>query len=80
MKKAVFYHARCPVCLEAEGMVAQAIDRQQYDLDVVPLAPHPDRIAEAEGAGVKSVPALLRDHQGFHGNYGASLAGVKGAS
>ena len=47
MTKATFYHAGCPVCVEAEGMVAQAIDRSQYDLEVVHFSQTPNRIAEA---------------------------------
>ncbi len=80
MKKAVFYHAGCPVCVEAEGMVAHAIDRKQYELEIIHFAQHPNRVAEAEAAGVKSVPALLLDNQVFHINFGASIADVKGAS
>ncbi len=79
MTKATFYHAGCPVCVEAEGMVAQAIDRSQYDLEVVHFSQSPNRIAEAESAGVKSVPALVLDNQVFHINFGASMADVKGA-
>ncbi len=79
MTKATFYHAGCPVCVEAEGMVAQAIDRIQYDLEVVHFSQSPNRIAEAESAGVKSVPALVLDNQVFHINFGASMADVKGA-
>jgi len=77
MKKAVFYHAGCPVCVAAEDMVAQAIDRQQYDLEVVHFAKTPSLVAEAEAAGVKSVPALVLDNQVFHINFGASMADVK---
>jgi len=80
MKKAIFYHAGCPVCVEAEGMVAQALDRKQYDLEVVHFSQHPHRVAEAESAGVKSVPALVLEDQVFHINYGASMADVKGPS
>ena len=77
MKKAMFYHAGCPVCVEAESMVAQAIDRRQYELEVVHFAQHPQRIGEAETAGVKSVPALVLDEQVFHINFGAAMADVK---
>ena len=77
MKKAVFYHAGCPVCVAAEDMVSQAIDRQQYDLEVVHFAQKSNRVAEAEAAGVKSVPALVLDNQVFHINFGASMADVK---
>ncbi len=79
MAKAIFYHAGCPVCVEAEGMVAQAIDRSRYDLEVVHFSQSPNRISEAENAGVKSVPALVLDNQVFHINFGASMADVKGA-
>ena len=77
MKKAVFYHAGCPVCVAAEDMVAQAIDRQQYDLEVVHFAKNPNLVAEAEAAGVKSVPALVLNSQVFHINFGASMDDVK---
>ena len=77
MQKAVFYHAGCPVCVAAEDMVAQAIDRQRYDLEVVHFSQKPNRVAEAEAAGVKSVPALVLDSQVFHINFGASMADVK---
>jgi len=80
MKKAIFYHAGCPVCVEAEGMVAHAIDRNQYDLEIVHFSQHPNRVTEAESAGVKSVPALVLDNQVFHINFGASMADVKAAS
>jgi glutaredoxin 3 len=77
MKKAVLYHAGCPVCVAAEDMVAQAIDRQRYDLEVVHVGNAPGRVSEAESAGVKSVPALVLEGQVFHINFGASLADVK---
>lgn len=35
------------------------------------------RLAEAEAAGVKSVPALVIGGQPFHINYGAALADLK---
>lgn len=77
MKKAVFYHAGCQVCVSAETMVTQAIDRQQYDLEIVHFAQKPDRVGEAETAGVKSVPALVLEGQVFHVNFGASMGDVK---
>jgi len=80
MKHAIFYHAGCPVCVEAEHMVAHAIDRSQYALEIIHFAEHPHRLAEAEAAGVKSVPALMLDDQVFHINFGASLDDVKSAS
>ncbi len=79
MKKATFYHAGCPVCVAAEDMVAAAIDRNQYELEIVHFGQKPERIAEAETTGVKSVPALVLDNQVFHINFGASMADVKGS-
>jgi hypothetical protein len=35
-------------------------------------------VAEAEAAGVKSVPAYVIDGLPFHINFGASMAAVKG--
>ena len=77
MKKAVFHHAGCPVCVSAETMVTQAIDRQQYDLEIVHFAEKSDLVVEAETAGVKSVPALVLEGQVFHVNFGAFMADVK---
>lgn len=77
MSKAVFYHAGCPVCVEAEQMVAEAIDSKRYNLEVVHFGNAKARIAEAEKAGVKSVPALVLDGNVFHINFGASIDDVK---
>ncbi|MEP3855935.1 MAG: thioredoxin family protein [Porticoccus sp.] len=75
--KAVFYHAGCPVCVAAEDSVARAIDPVQYDVEIVHLGQDRSRIAEAESAGVKSVPALLLDGSPFHINFGANLSDLK---
>ena len=58
MTKAIYYHAGCAICVEAERS----------------LLP---RIAEAEKAGVKSVPALVVDGQVLHLNFGAALSDLK---
>ncbi|MCC6272734.1 MAG: thioredoxin family protein [Deltaproteobacteria bacterium] len=73
MKKAIFYHAGCPVCLSAEQQFVAALDPKQYTVEVVHLGESKARLAEAEQAGVKSVPALVIDGRPFHINYGASL-------
>jgi len=39
MKKATFYHAGCPVCVEAEQSVARAIDGSEYDVEIVHCHP-----------------------------------------
>jgi len=77
MSTAIFYHAGCPVCLGAEQLVADAIDRSKYQVEVVHLGEQTDRIAEAEAAGVKSVPALVLNGQVFHINFGASINDLK---
>lgn len=76
-KKAVFYHAGCPVCVAAEQQVARAIDRQQYDVEIVHLGQDKKRVAEAEKSGVKSVPALVLDGTAFHINFGAGIDALK---
>jgi glutaredoxin len=77
MSTAIFYHAGCPVCLGAEQLVADAIDRSKYQVEVVHLGNHSERIAEAEAAGVKSVPALVFNNQVFHINFGAAIDDLK---
>lgn len=76
--KAIFYHAGCPVCVEAEHQLATALDSSKFDVEVVHFGTQRDRIAEAEKFGVKSVPALVIDGAVFHINHGASMADVKG--
>ncbi|HEY9102308.1 hypothetical protein [Chitinimonas sp.] len=76
--KAVFYHAGCPVCIAAERQFVDALDPSQYRVEVVHLGEQRGRIAEAEAAGVKSVPALVLGGLPFHINFGASMADVKG--
>lgn len=78
MKKATFYHAGCPVCVEAERSVADALDPAVFEVEHVHLGEDRGRVVEAEGAGVKSVPALVIDGAPFHINFGASLADLKG--
>lgn len=77
--KAVFYHAGCPVCVSAEQQVLDLVDRSKIELEVVHFAKNKGRIAEAEKAGVKSVPALVVDGTVMHINFGASMDDVKKA-
>lgn len=76
-KKAVFYHAGCPVCVSAEQSVLGALDRTRFEVEVVHLGTAKGRLSEAERLGVKSVPALALDGQVFHINFGASLSDLK---
>jgi glutaredoxin len=75
--KAIFYHAGCPVCVAAEQNVAAALDSSRYDVEVVHLGTAKDRVAEAEAAGVKSVPALVIEGTAYHINFGADLSVLK---
>ena len=76
-KKAVFYHAGCPVCVDAEQNVANALDRSRYNVEIVHLGQQKGRVTEAEAAGVKSVPALVLEGQPFHINFGAGIDALK---
>lgn len=76
--QAVFYHAGCPVCVEAEQSLAHALNPSQYTVEIVHLGEQKGRIAEAARAGVKSVPALVMGQTPLHINYGASIADLKG--
>lgn len=76
-KKAVFYHAGCPVCVSAEQSVLGALDRNRFDVEVVHLGSAKGRVSEAEKLGIKSVPALVLEDQVYHINFGASLSDLK---
>lgn len=77
MKKAVFYHAGCEVCVDAEQMVTGFLDKSTVDLEIVHLGEDSGRIGEAESSGVKSVPALVVEEDVYHINFGASMDDVK---
>ncbi len=77
MAKAVFYHAGCPVCVDAEQTVLQYLDLSKVSTEIVHLGEQQGRIAEAESAGIRSVPALVIDGNVYHINFGASLEDVK---
>ena len=70
---ATFYHAGCPVCVEAEHQLAQALNPNQYQVEVVHLGEQKNRLADAKRLGVKSVPALVLDGHVFHINFGAAI-------
>lgn len=77
MSKSIFYHAGCPVCVSAEQDIVTLIGTE--NVEVVHLGEDRSRISEAEGAGVKSVPALVTPNgNALHINFGASMADVKG--
>ena len=76
-QKAIFYHGGCPVCVSAEQMVAEAIDGERFDVEIVHLGESKGRVGEAEAAGVRSVPALVIAGQPYHINFGASIEALK---
>jgi len=75
--KAVFYHAGCPVCVNAEKGLATALDSQRYDVEIVHLGQDKARLPEARTAGVNSVPALVVGGTAFHINFGANLSDLE---
>ena len=74
--KAVFYHAGCPVCVQAETQFAFGMDPAKFNVEVVHLGKDKVRLADAQKSGVKSVPAMVVDGKVYHINFGASLADV----
>ena len=45
---AIFYHAGCPVCIEAEHQVAEALDSARYDVKIVHLGEQKKEIEAAD--------------------------------
>ena len=76
MKKSIFYHAACAVCVSAEEDIVPLIGAE--NVDVVHLGVRKEEIREAESLGVRSVPALITPSGNvLHLNYGASIEDVK---
>lgn len=76
MSTSIFYHAGCPVCVSAEHDIINLIGAE--NVEIVHIGEDTSRIAEAEKAGVKSVPALLTPTKNvLHLNFGASIEDVK---
>lgn len=77
MAKSIFYHAGCSVCVSAEHDIINLLGADK--VEVVHFGKDKSRVAEAEKAGVKSVPALVTPNGNvLHINFGASMADVKG--
>jgi glutaredoxin-related protein len=75
MRKSIFYHAGCPVCVNAEQELLTLLST---NVEIVNLGESKGRISEAENAGIKSVPALLTPNGNvMHINFGASIEDVK---
>lgn len=76
MKKAIFYHAGCPVCVSAEEDILTLIPENQ--VEIIHLGTDKSKVKEAENAGVKSVPALVMANGNvLHINFGASIEDLK---
>lgn len=76
MKKSVFYHAGCPVCVSAEHDIVNLIGAE--NVEIIHLGNDRSKIEEAEKAGIQSVPALVTPSGNvLHINFGASMEDVK---
>lgn len=76
MKKSVFYHAGCLVCIGAEHDIINLIGEE--NVEIIHLGEDKSKIIVAERAGVQSVPALITPNGNvLHINFGASLEDVK---
>jgi len=76
MSKSIFYHAGCPVCVNAEQELLNLISTE---VERVNIGEEKNRIIDAENLGVKSVPALVTPNGNvMHINFGASIEDVKG--
>lgn len=76
MTQVRYYHAGCPVCIAAEENLLGLLS-PQVQVEKIHLGENAARIAEAEQAGVKSVPALVVNGQVLHLNFGAAIADLK---
>jgi hypothetical protein len=77
MKKSIFYHAGCPVCISAEHDVIDLIGTS--NVEIVHLGEDRTQLDIAENQGVQSVPALVTPSGNvLHINFGASMADVRG--
>jgi hypothetical protein len=77
MKKSVFYHAGCPVCISAEHDIVTLVGAS--NLEIVHLGEDRSQLDTAENVGVKSVPALVTPTGNvLHLNFGASMEDVRG--
>ncbi|SHK72882.1 thioredoxin family protein [Epilithonimonas mollis] len=76
MKKSIFYHAGCPLCVSAEQDILNFIP--ENEVEVIHLGQDKAKVRDAEAAGVQSVPALvLANGNVLHINFGASIEDLK---
>ncbi|HMN32839.1 MAG TPA: thioredoxin family protein [Chitinophagaceae bacterium] len=73
MRKSIFFHAGCSVCVNVEHDIVNLIGDDK--VEVVHLGDNKSGIGESDAAGVKSVPALVMPNGNvLHINFGASMA------
>jgi hypothetical protein len=75
--KAIFYHAGRPVCVDAEQMIFNTVDRECFNAETVYLGEEGGGSNEAENSGVRSVPILVVGDQSFYIKSGASPEDLK---
>ncbi|KQV87849.1 hypothetical protein ASD15_27755 [Massilia sp. Root351] len=62
---AIFYHDGCKLCLSMADLFGAALDPARYTTEIVNLGLAPERLDEAERAGVKVLPSLVMDGRVF---------------
>ena len=68
MSNIIYYHAGCPVCIEAERTVVSELQKTA-EVTIVNLGEDKASLANAKLAGVESVPALVINGLPFHINF-----------
>jgi len=76
MSKITYYHAGCPVCVEAERTVVTELQKVS-EVEIVHLGENSSAIMEAKALGVESVPALVVNGLPFHINFGAPISALE---
>ena len=75
--KATFYHAGCPVCVDAEQQLVHLLDSTKVDVGIVHLGEQAHRLAELRARSATSVPVLvIEGQQPLHLNHGADLTAL----
>ena len=72
MSKITYYHAGCPVCIEAERTIVNTL-LGSNSVDVINIGEDKAALAIAKDSGIESVPALVIDGSVFHINFGAAI-------
>ncbi|WP_299439642.1 thioredoxin family protein [uncultured Aquimarina sp.] len=76
MSKSIFYHAGCPICVNAEQDIVNLIGAS--NVDIIHLGEKQSLINNAKNAGVQSVPAVVTPNGNvLHINFGAYISDIK---